>query len=431
MNLKEIKDRVCHAIDIHRSEILSCGKYILNNPEMGYKEHKTSEYIRKKFEELNIPYEYPIALTGVKGKIKGEQSKLNVCIIGEMDAVKSPSHPKAASDTGAAHSCGHNVQVATLLGVAYGLIKSGCMKEFSGDVTVFAVPAEEFVEISERLEFKAMNKINCLGGKQELIYQGAFDDIDIAMMVHSQAQTPERKLLTRGSSLGFMAKNIQFKGVEAHGAEPFDGINALNAAMLALAGINANRETFSEKEKIRIHPIITKGGELVNTIPDNVQLETYIRGADINAINKGVKVVDRAVEGAACMIGAKANIESIMGYMPLKQNLEISNLLEENALNFIPEEDIIKGVDMIGSTDMGDLSQIIPCIQPTMGGFKGAAHSKDFSVTDEEWAYITASKLLAMTVVDLLYDNALKGINIKNNFKPLLTKDEYLKYLNN
>lgn len=431
MNLEKLKNDICNTIDSYKDEILNCGEYILNNPELGYKEYKTSEYIRKKFAELNIPYTYPIALTGVKGKIKGKNNNLNVCIIGEMDAVKSRDHPYANPDTGSAHSCGHNIQIATLLGVAYGLTKSKSMENLHGDVTLLAAPAEEFIEVGERLKLKEANKITYLGGKQELIHQGAFDDVDIAIMIHSQANTPEIKLFTRGNSLGFVVKNIDFKGKAVHNAEPFEGINALNAAMLSLSGINANRETFSEKEKIRIHPIITKGGELINAIPANVQLETYIRGANINSINKGMKVVDNVVKGAAYMVGAKSNINTIKGYLPLNQNLELSSIVEKNALNFISEENIVKGEDMIGSTDMGDLSYIIPCIHPTIGGFKGAAHSKDFSTTNKQWTYITASKLLAMTVVDLLYNNASNGINIKNNFKPLMTKDEYLKYLNN
>lgn len=426
MILNEIKKNVCDTIDNYRSEIINCGRYILNNPELGYREYKTSEYFRNKLNELNISYEYPLGITGVKGVIRGKESKINVCIIGELDAVKSPEHPNADHITEAAHACGHNVQIAVLLGVAYGLIKSDCMKDLFGDVILFAVPSEEFIEVEQKLEMIKNKTINYIGGKQQLIHEGAFDDIDMAIMVHAQPNTPEMKVFTRGGSLGFIAENIRFIGKEAHGAEPFDGINALNAAMLALMGIHANRETFSENDKIRIHPIITKGGDLVNTIPADVKIETYIRGANIEAINKGKAVVNRVVKGAAEMIGAEVDIQEIKGYLPLIQNEELTNLFESNAAIFIDGNNITKDVDMIGSTDIGDLSHLIPCIQPTIGGFSGAAHSKDFLIENEEFVYITSSKLIATTIIDLLYNNAEKAISIKKNFSSQLSKKDYL-----
>lgn len=426
MILNEIKKNVCDTIDNYRSEIINCGRYILNNPELGYREYKTSEYFRNKLNELNISYEYPLGITGVKGVIRGKESKINVCIIGELDAVKSPEHPNADHITEAAHACGHNVQIAVLLGVAYGLIKSDCMKDLFGDVILVAVPSEEFIEVEQKLEMIKNKTINYIGGKQQLIHEGAFDDIDMAIMVHAQPNTPEMKVFTRGGSLGFIAENIRFIGKEAHGAEPFDGINALNAAMLALMGIHANRETFSENDKIRIHPIITKGGDLVNTIPADVKIETYIRGANIEAINKGKAVVNRVVKGAAEMIGAEVDIQEIKGYLPLIQNEELTNLFESNAAIFIDGNNITKDVDMIGSTDIGDLSHLIPCIQPTIGGFSGAAHSKDFLIENEEFVYITSSKLIATTIIDLLYNNAEKAISIKKNFSSQLSKKDYL-----
>ena len=94
----------------------------------------------------------------------------------------------------------------------------------------------------------------------------------------------------------------------------------------------------------------------------------------------------------------------------------MSEVFAKNAGKFLPSDNIIYGVDMTGSTDMGDLSQIMPVIQPTMGGFVGNLHTKDFMVCDEEFVYITASKILALTVYDLLKDNAKLAKEIKSNF---------------
>ena len=256
-----------------------------------------------------------------------------------------------------------------------------------------------------------------MAGKQELIHLGQFDDIDMALMIHAHAQTPDFKVFINGSSLGFEAKQITFEGKAAHGSEPFNGINALNAAMLSLMAINANRETFKDEDRVRIHPIITNGGDLVNVIPDKAVIETYVRGANPDAIADACKKVDNAANAGALAVGAKCTIENIKGYDPLDQDKTLSEVFEGNALLFTPPENVYHNVNMTGSTDIGDLSQIIPCIQPTMGGFSGALHGKDFAIFDEEAVYITGSKLLALTVYDLLKDGAKLAREVKENFK--------------
>ena len=397
-----MKEKIIHAIDENRGEIIRCGEYVLSNPELGYKEFKTSQFVKTEFEKLNIPYTDGLAVTGVKGCISSGRPGPNVCIIGEMDAIRCYGHKYADRDTGAAHACGHNAQIASMLGAAYGFVKSGAIDSIKGKLTFFAVPAEEFAELEYRSTLKAEGKIKHFGGKQELISIGAFDDVDFAMMIHSQAGVTAPEVFLGGSSLGFTAKEISFLGKAAHGSEPFDGINALNAAMLALMGINANRETFRDEDKIRIHPIISNGGELVNVVPSRVTVETYVRGAKKEAIERACRKVDAAVRGGALAVGAQCEINDIPGYMPLSQDKRLTEIFEENAKELVGEKYIHHGMDMTGSTDMGDLSMKIPCIQPTMGGFSGTAHGTDFAVSDEAAAYITPAKLLACTAYDIL-----------------------------
>lgn len=396
-----VKEKIIEAIDSMRDEIIEIGDYVLKNPEMGYKEYKTAELVKNVFDKLGIEYRDKLALTGVKGEICGNGEGPNICIIGEMDAVKCFGHPYADSDTGAAHACGHNAQIASLLGAAIGIVKSKVMEKLSGKVTFFAVPAEEFVELEWREQLKNDGKIEFFGGKQELIRLGEFDGIDMAMMVHSQAGVQGPEIYMDGSSLGFNTKQISFKGKAVHASEPFEGVNALNAAMLALMGIHANRETFRDEDKVRIHPIITNGGELVNVVPSMTTIETYVRGANQNAIENACEKVDNAVKAGAMAVGAECEIKTTKGYMPLNQDKELGRIFEENA-KVIAKSKIHHGIDMTGSTDMGDLSAKIPCIQPTMGGFSGSAHGKDFSVCDKEAAYIMPAKIMACTVYDLL-----------------------------
>ena len=410
-------EKIINAIDKNKEAIIECGEYILNNPELGFKEFKTSKYVKDEFEKLGIEYEENLAVTGVKGVIGKKDAKINVCLIGELDAVKCYEHPKADAKTGAAHVCGHNAQIASLIGAAYGIVKSGVLDELDGKITFFAVPAEEFVELEYRQSLVNKGIITYMSGKQELIHIGAFDDVDMAIMIHSHAQTPEYKIFINGSSLGFESKKITFIGKAAHGSEPFNGVNAMNAAMLALMGINANRETFKDEDRVRIHPIITNGGDLVNVIPDKAVIETYVRGAKKEAIDDAAKKVDAAANAGAMAIGAECVIENIQGYKPLIQNEILSDVFEKNALLFTDKENIYHNINMTGSTDMGDLGYIMPVIQPTMGGFEGALHSKNFNITDPENVYVTASKILALTVYDLLKDGAKKAFEIKASFK--------------
>lgn len=427
MDLSEIKERIKKAVCENSDKIIKLGEEILRNPELGYCEEKTSALIRKEFDALELEYEYPLALTGVKAKLKGKSDKFNVCIIGEMDALVCAGHPCEADSS--AHACGHNAQIAAMLGAAIALKNSGISKELDGCISFFAVPAEEFIDLAYRQKLKNEGKIMFFGGKQQLIYEGAFDDTDIAFMIHAQPSEPKRKLYVRGHNLGFLAKTITFSGKAAHGSTPYYGTNALNAAALSILGIHSNRETFKDEDKIRIHPIITKGGEVVNSVPDEVCIDTYVRGASYEAIKKGNDAVNRSSLGAAQMIGASVHTEDIPGYLPISESIELSKVFENNAKDILGAENIVFGEEITGSSDIGDLSSIIPVIQPSIGGFSGQLHSTDFSVNDKECAYVLPALLMALTAADLLYNKAEKAELVVKSFKPKMTKKEYINYL--
>lgn len=427
MNKQQLKNRVCQIIDENADKIIAIGEKIYANPEMGFREIKTAEVVKQVFEELSIPYRYGLAETGVKGMLKGAESKATVAVIGEMDAVSCSSHPDADIVTGAAHACGHHAQIASMLGCAFGL--SAIASGLDGDVCFFAVPAEEFVEIEYRSALKDKGRIGLLGGKQELIRLGEFDDIDMAMMVHAQGNCSGSDVYIGGGSTGFVAKKINFIGKAAHaGGAPHEGVNALNAAMAAMMCIHTMRETFRDEDKIRVHPIITNGGELVNVVPSLVTMETYVRGATPSAIKDASDKVDRAIRGACYAIGAECEIVNYKGYMPLSQAEPLSVIFEDNAVNLVGASSVHRGVDMVGSTDMGDLGHIMPIIQPTVGGFNGSLHAKEFSVADKQAAYVTPAKLMAMTVIDLLGEGAEAALEIKKKCPPAMTKEEYLEF---
>ncbi|MBQ8268024.1 MAG: amidohydrolase [Clostridia bacterium] len=401
---------------------------VYNNPELGFREEKTSALVRAAFSELGIDYEYPLALTGVKATLKGKSDRFNVCIIGELDAIVSRDHPDAAKNS-AVHACGHSAQIGAMLGAAYILKNSGVMQYLDGNITFMAVPAEEFNELAYRDALRKEGKIKYFSGKQQLVYEGAFDDVDMAIMLHAMGDEPDAKLYLRGNNLGFISKKLTFRGKSAHASTPSDGTNALNAAALAILGIHSNRDTFTEEERIRIHPIITKGGDVVNTVPDEVEMEMQVRGATTQAIAKANDVVNRAAQGAAQMIGATVETEDIVGYLPLQENEQMICVLEDVAKELIGVENIISDYTLVGSTDMGDISSIMPAIQPSIGGFKGGLHSKDFKICDEDAAIILPAKLMTLAAVELLFDNAAKAQTVKESFVPKFTKEQYLRFL--
>ena len=282
MDKQALKQAVCAAIDQHREKIFEIGEAIRVNPELGYKEFKTAQRVKEVFEEMGLPYQEKVALTGLIAQMKGRSPGVKMAVMGELDAVVCPGHPQADPVTGAAHSCGHHAQVAAMLGMAMGLQSGGAMEYLDGDLSLMAVPAEEAVEIEWRQSLIDQGKIRYIGGKQNMIKDGYFDDIDLAMMVHG---TTGDKIEMADTSTGFVVKFVRYLGKEAHaGGAPHLGINALNAAQIGLAAINANRETFQDKDTIRVHPIITKGGDLVNVVPADVRIETYIRGKTMEGV---------------------------------------------------------------------------------------------------------------------------------------------------
>lgn len=430
MTKAELKQHVCKEIDLNQAAIIAIGNNIFNHPELGFKEWDTARLAAGQLKALGLSCEEGLAVTGVKAFAKGRQSKAKIMIMGELDAVVCPLHPSADTTTGAAHSCGHNAQIAAMLGAAIGL--TPFREHLDGDLVFAAVPAEEYVELEYRERLQQDGKIEFFGGKQEFIRLGVLDDVDLGMMIHSHAGMEGRKFLLNCESSGFIGKVIQFTGKEAHaGAEPFAGINALNAAALSLMAINSQRETFKDADRIRVHPIITKGGDLVNIVPADVRMETYVRGRNIAAVMSASEKVNRAIRGSAMAIGAAAEIREIPGYLPLIQNEPLNALFGENAKELLGPGVNLTGYELMGATDAGDISSIMPFMHISTGGYSGTAHSRNFTICDEEMAYVMPAKALAMTAIDLLWNNAEQALKIKENYQPKFNKQSYLEFLRN
>jgi len=427
---EELKTAVCRAIDARRDEIIALGETIFRQPELGFKEHRTAELIARTFRDLGLSCETGLAITGVKAGLAGRSAGPTVCIMGELDSILVRDHFQADPVTGAAHACGHNAQLAMMVGAGMGLLGAGAMGHLDGRVVLFAVPAEEYVEVEYRLGLRREGKLGLLGGKQELVRLGALDDVDMAMMIHTTSTPEDRKFALSASSNGFLAKQARFLGREAHaGGAPHKGVNALNAANLALTAIQHQRETFRDEDSVRVHPIITRGGDLVNVIPHDVRVELYVRAKTAEAMADASARVDRALKAGALAIGATVEITTVPGYLPLANDANLAELFTANAAALVGAAEIVRVGHRAGSTDMGDITQIMPALHPYTGGAVGTGHGRDYHVADPEQGYINGAKAMAMTVVDLLHDGAGEARRVLNAARPPMTKQQYLDYM--
>ncbi len=430
-NKQELKALVAQCIRARRADIEAISRSIFAEPELGFKEVKTSAKVKRAFEALGLEYKDGCGITGVKARMKGRESKKTVALLGELDAIVCRTHPDCDKETGAAHCCGHNIQIANLMAVAMAFKDAGVMKHLGGDVVFFAVPAEEYVEIDYRSKLRDEGKLLFLGGKQQIIAEGGLDDCDIAMMMHAAVtDNPNGDFMVAGSCNGFIGKLIEYHGRAAHAAgAPDRGINALQAAMMGVMGVNAIRERFRDDDCVRFHPIINQGGDLVNVIPDCVKMESYCRAAKVDAMVRYNNDVNRALRAGAMAVGAKCVIADLPGYLPLRPDDNLAGLLGDNAKAVMGEENCTYGVHSAGSTDMGDVSHIMPTVHPWVGCVKGTLHGADYDADNLDAAYEKSPIILADTIIDLLWDDAACAEDVCAKFKPVFTKESYVKFM--
>lgn len=423
-----LKAMACRAIDAHRDEIVAVAREIFANPEPGYREFGTARRVARKFQELGIPFEEEIALTGLKGRLTGGAPGPAVGIMGELDSHIVPGHPDCDPERGWVHACGHNAQIGSMLGAGIGLAASGVLPDLAGRIALIAVPAEEYIEIEFRNGLRQDKLIEFLIGKPEFIRLGAFDDVDMAMLCHTASDLGGKQIGFRGTSNGSVSKFITFKGKAAHaGGRPHDGINALNAASLALQAIAMQRETFREDDYIRVHPIITRGGDSVSSVPAVVTMETFVRGRTIEAIQAANAKVDRALRAGALAIGATVQIVTLPGYMPTFYDENLVGVVKGNATELLGADSVDERRGHgTGSTDIGDMAQIMPMVQPHVAGATGVGHGADYRIADYDQAVINPAKMMAMSAIDLLANDAAEARRIKAEYHAPMTKEQYL-----
>lgn len=408
-------------------EIIRLSEDIYCHPELGFKEFESRRKVIQVLEKEGIPYQ-DAAYTGLTACLDSGKPGPNIGLIAEFDAVPTLGHPYANEEDHAAHTCGHYAQIGVMLSLFLAVKKADLLKDLCGKVTLLVTPGEEFCDMDYRKQLIAEGKIKYPSGKQEMIASGIFDDIDIMLSCHAMGLDMETYHAEIGAGLnGFIQKRAVFHGKAAHaGANPEGGINALNAATLAMSGINFLRETFRAEDAVRVHFVLQEGGQTVNSVPSRTRLEMYIRAKTVEAIFETNRKVNRALRAGALAVNCDLEIQDMPGYFPLHQDKNLTELVKKHILDYMEPEKIAQGTHGFASGDMGDISMMWPTVEIGIAGFSGSIHGIDFKTSDEEQAYCVPAHYFADTVIDLLSEGGAAAWKIKEAFQPVMTRETYL-----
>ncbi|ADD03079.1 amidohydrolase [Thermoanaerobacter italicus Ab9] len=379
-------------IDSIKEEIFEVAEEIYKNPELGNQEFKASKLLREKISAYGFLVNEVEGLpTAFLARKKGQKPGPKIAFLAEYDAL-----PKIG------HACGHNLIAAASFGAAAALGALG--EELSGEVILVGSPAEETD-----------------GAKVLLVERGIFNDMDAAMMVH-----PGNRTTIYTTSLAMEALEFTYTGKAAHAAvSPHLGINALDAVILLFNGINALRQQL--RPDARIHGIIVEGGHTPNIIPERAVARFYVRAKEKKYMLEVKEKVIACAKGAELSTGAKLSYRNFeLGFDNLVTNKTMAEVFKAN-LKELGYHDISDEEEGIGSTDMGNVSQVVPSIHPHIAIAERdvAPHSLEFlkaagSDRGKEVAVLSA-KVLAMTALDIMTKEELLK-KIKEEFEETVKK---------
>lgn len=401
-----MKDRLFKALEQNYDTIVQIGDNLFEHPEVGFFEKETERIICEYLDELGVSYQNHICRHGVMCTL-GE-GDYHIAVLADMDALLTQMDGEVVPF----HSCGHSIQVTVLLNLISGLVKSGLLHELDGKITFLFTPAEEYIDLDTRKQLKEEGQITYYSGKQNLIAEGLFDSFDVVLSCHIMGKDPkhpEAKFDINSTLAGFLHKDIEYYGMASHaGVIPHLGRNALHAATLSLNAIQMLKDTFSPEAGSRVFPILTEGGTTANTICDYAKLETYLRIIDEQELLKINAQITNACEHCALALETRCVVTDTNGYLPLRQNKELTEVVHQNMLMHCEDSDIIKNVISGASGDIGDVSFLLPTIQFGFSGIEGNVHSSEFTIVDKKHCYEMTAKVLGGTILDLLTKKQLQ-----------------------
>lgn len=377
--MSTVKDQIGAAVDRLADALEQLSRRIHDNPELGYQEVKAAGWLTEFLEAQGFKVERGLGgvETAFRGTIESGDGP-TIAILCEYDALPAIGH-----------ACGHNV-IATAgagAGAALAALKGALP---NGRIQVIGTPAEEGG-----------------GGKNRLIAAGAFKGVDAAMMIHGW----DRWILHQ-DLLGIVRVSFEFTGKAAHAsADPWQGVNALDAVIQTFNAVSMLRQQM--RPNSRIHGIVTHGGSAPNIIPEFAAAAFYVRGDQIDYMWELEKRVVACAEGAAKATGCTLKVveDRDTVYEPMKRNQPLLDLFRAN-MQRLGVADSPEVKDRLGSSDVGNVSQVVPTIQPLVkiAPDGTAIHSRAFeaaAVTPlAREGLVKAAKLMAMTAFDLLEDPA-------------------------
>ncbi len=425
--MKEMTDTIAllaRAVDAEKDNILAAERYIWTHPETGYREWNTHKYMKEQFTRLGYTVTEAGNIPGFITELDTGRPGPTLGIFAEMDSLIVPTHPECDPKTGAVHACGHHAQSAAMVGIAAALKAPGALDGLCGKIRLIVVPAEELIELEYRTGLREAGTIRYYGGKQEFLYRGLLDGVDLSFMLHTGGGKGIGS--SRGSN-GCVVKYAEFRGKAVHASSPSGGVNALYAATTAITAANAVRETFREADTIRFHPIITAGGSAVNSIPDRVTVESYVRGGTMKAIAAANKKMNRAFIGSAYALGCGLLLRDHHGYAPRINDGTINDAFRDAASMFYEDKDLRFGNGFdLGCSDMGDISCVMPAAHPHCGGAVGAGHGADYRIADPVEACVNSAKVQVAAAALLMADDGARAKeSIEKANVPYKSKEEY------
>jgi len=371
------KDTILNNLEEIKDDLINLNDRIGKNPELGFKEFKAVKWLTDYLASHNFKIKKPIGglETAFKAEYDFNEPGPVIAYLCEYDALPNIGH-----------GCGHNMIGVMSVGAAVALSKYNDLK---GTIQVIGCPGEEVG-----------------GGKVTLVEKGIFDEVDAAMMVH-----PSNENRTYSTSLAIEAIKFTFHGQTAHAAAaPEKGINALDGVIQLFNGINAIREHL--KDDVRIHGIISKGGESPNVVPDLAEAKFYFRARQKDYLKEVIEKGKNIARGAAQMTGCEVEFSN---FENSNDNLNPSGKLAatyEKNLKLAGVNNIADPEESLGSTDMGNVSQVVPSIHPYIKiGDELIGHTVEFRDATMskkgQQALIKAAQALALTGYDILNDNEL------------------------
>ncbi|GMA09319.1 amidohydrolase [Tetragenococcus halophilus subsp. flandriensis] len=346
--LQEVKEKIEKEVDARKPELVEISSFIHDHPELGYEEFQAVEKLTNYLEEqgAKIEKEYCGIPTSFKSTYKQGDGSVHFAICAEYDALP---------DLG--HACGHNVICTSAVGAYLATKKTMETFDISGQVSLIGTPAEEGG-----------------GGKIKLLEKGGFEGIDAATMVHPTSGTTR----IAGRCTTTHTFTIDYAGKSAHAAsQPFKGINALDAANLFFSAVSMLRQQVTSD--VRMSGIITEGGQATNMIPEHTQIQYMARCMEEDELDSLVKRVKDCIQAAALATGCDVEIKEERGYAARTYSQVLGNICRE-ALEDLGEPVLPDFPDDFGSTDFGNISQIMPTTNPyfSLNKTRVSLHSKEY-----------------------------------------------------